>query len=220
MLYAVKGVLADVSSVSPPLALRLCSDNPPKFSDTISRNISILIFIHSEVVLSSGSYVSFAGVANILYYDKATDKVYNVDGGWNTVLNQDPSKIPDVHTKEENGASVLIPGFIAGVSDAAEQFAKFPLSTLFEPALYFAQNGFKIPYGMASSIAKYYNDVTLLRTPEGKSEVLLKKSVICTVLKSFKDSYQTMVIPFIHCGDSLNALWYSLYSPNALGRFP
>ena len=118
-------------------------------------------------MLAAGAYVSFAGVANILYYDKASDKVYNVEGGWNTVLNQDPNQIPSPQTAGPNGATVLVPGFMAGVADAADKFAKFPLSTLLEPALYFAEEGFKMPFGLALLIAQSYNDVTLLRTPQG-----------------------------------------------------
>lgn len=93
--------------------------------------------------------------------------MYSINGGWNTPLKGDPSQIPKVHTPEANGASVLVPGFIAGVADAAAKFAKFPLSTLFEPAMYFAENGFKMSVGMAFAIQMYYNDITLLRTSEG-----------------------------------------------------
>lgn len=126
-----------------------------------------LRFAFPEVTLATGSYVSYAGVTQILYYEKSSNKVYSINGGWNTPLKGDPSQIPKVHTPEANGASVLVPGFIAGVADAAAKFAKFPLSTLFEPALYFAENGFKLSTGMASAIKIYYNDITLLRTSEG-----------------------------------------------------
>lgn len=121
----------------------------------------------SEVTLATGSYVSYAGVTQILYYEKSSDRVYSINGGWNTPLDGDPSQIPKVHTSGDNGASVLVPGFIAGIADAATKFAKFPLKTLFEPALYFAENGFKLSSGMAASIKLYYNDITLLRTTQG-----------------------------------------------------
>lgn len=93
--------------------------------------------------------------------------MYSINGGWNTPLYGDPSQIPKVHTTGYNGASVLVPGFIAGVADAADKFAKFPLKTLFEPALYFAENGFKMSLGMAAAIKLYYNNITLLRTSQG-----------------------------------------------------
>ncbi|XP_078350937.1 glutathione hydrolase-like YwrD proenzyme isoform X2 [Oculina patagonica] len=123
----------------------------------------------TEVTLATGSYVSYAGVTQILYYEKSSNKVYSINGGWNTPLHGDPSQIPKVHTTGDNGASVLVPGFIAGVADAAAKFAKFPLKTLFEPALYFAENGFKMSIGMATLIKLNYNDVTLLRTSQGKN---------------------------------------------------
>lgn len=121
----------------------------------------------AEVTLATGSYVSYAGVSQILYYEKSSNRVYSINGGWNTALNGDPSQIPEVHTTGYNGASVLVPGFIAGVVEAAEKFAKFPFKTLFEPALYFAEKGFKMPAGLAASIALYYNEITLLRTTQG-----------------------------------------------------
>lgn len=123
---------------------------------------------HAEVALATGSYVSYAGVTQILYYDKSSDRVYSVNGGWNAPLHGDPTQIPKVHTSGYNGASVLIPGFVSGVIDAANKFAKFPLKTLFEPAQYFAENGFKLPIGLATSIEQYYNEITLLRTKQGQ----------------------------------------------------
>lgn len=117
--------------------------------------------------MATGPYVSYAGVSQILYYEKSSNRVYSINGGWNTALNGDPSQIPEVHTTGYNGASVLVPGFIAGVVEAAEKFAKFPFKTLCEPALYFAEKGFKMPAGLAASIALYYNEVTLLRTTKG-----------------------------------------------------
>ena len=135
-----------------------------------------------EVTLATGSYVSYAGVTQILYYEKSSDRVYSINSGWNTPLHRDPSQIPKVHTSGDNGASVLVPGFIAGVADAANKFAKFPLKTLFEPALYFAENGFKLSSGMAASIKAYYNDITLLRTTQG----------ICSILEWF--SFELSVV--------------------------
>lgn len=128
----------------------------------------ILFFLFLlEVALATGSYVSYAGVTNILYYDHKTDKVYSLDGGWNIPSNV-PSNIPPVHSDGPNGATVLIPGFIAGVTEAAKRFAKFPLSTLLEPAIYFTEKGFKLPYWLYGSIYVNYNHKTLLRTPAGR----------------------------------------------------
>ena len=124
-------------------------------------------FFVIEITLAIGSYVSYAGVTQILYYEKSSTRVFTINGGWNTPLHGDPSQIPKVQATGNNGAPVLVPGFIAGVVDAAQKFAKFNLKTLFEPALFFAENGFKMFAGLANSIKLYYNNITLLRTAQG-----------------------------------------------------
>ena len=122
-----------------------------------------------DVTLSAGSHLSYAGVANILYYDSSDDQTYNLDAGWANPLHIDPIHVSSSRTKRKNGASVLVPGFIAGVSEAADRYGKFPLSSLLEPALYFAEKGFKVPDELAATIKSKYNRDTLLRTREGKS---------------------------------------------------
>ena len=90
-----------------------------------------------------------------------------MDGAWNIPQTMDTSKVPPVHTLEPNGASVLVPGFFAAIAEAAERFASFSLSTLLQPALYFAEKGFKMPPLLAYLIKANYNKETLLRTAEG-----------------------------------------------------
>lgn len=51
-----------------------------------------------------------------------------------------------------------------------KKLANFDLKTLLEPALYFAEYGFELPYLLAALIATNYNDITLLRTLDGKLE--------------------------------------------------
>lgn len=128
-----------------------------------------LIFISSaaEITLAAGSHVSYAGAANILYYDSSTGETYNLDAGWNKPYYIDPAQIPEHHTELNNGATVLVPGFIAGVSTASEKYGLFPLSKLLEPALYFATKGFKLPSDLAEEIRKNYNQRGFLRTKEG-----------------------------------------------------
>lgn len=122
----------------------------------------------TDIVLSAGSFISFAGVTEILYYKNDDERVYSLDGGWNIPSHMDSSKILPLHTHKPNGASVLVPGFMAGVAAAVKRFANFNLETLLEPALYFAKNGFKVPGLLATLFKLYFNDVTLLRTEEGK----------------------------------------------------
>ena len=69
----------------------------------------------SEIVLTTGSFISFAGVTEILYYKSADEQVYSLDGGWNIPSGMVSSKILPIHTEKPNGASVLVPGFMAGI---------------------------------------------------------------------------------------------------------
>ena len=124
---------------------------------------SVSYFFVIEFTLATGSYVLYAGVTQILYYEKSSTRVFSINGGWNTPLHGDPSQIPKVHTTGNNGASVLVPGFIAGVVDAAQKFAKFPLETLFEPALFFSENGFKMSAKLANSRGRSTHDIMVVR---------------------------------------------------------
>lgn len=108
--------------------------------------------------------MSFAGVANFLYYDHVTGRVHNLDAGWKIPRNRNQEQIPSLETL---GDSVLVPGLLAGMFEAAE-FSKFSLSTLLEPALFFAEKGFKVPHSLSRLIKKYYNKHTLLKTDKGK----------------------------------------------------
>ena len=124
---------------------------------------SVSYFFVIEITLATGSYVLYAGATQILYYEKSSTRVFSINGGWNTPLHGDPSQIPKVHTTGNNGASVLVPGFIAGVVDAAQKFAKFPLETLFEPALFFSENGFKMSAKLANSRGRSTHDIMVVR---------------------------------------------------------
>lgn len=62
--------------------------------------------------------------------------------------------------------STLFP--LLGIDAAVKELANFDLKTLLEPAMYFAENGFKLPYLLAGLIKANYNDITLLRTEDGK----------------------------------------------------
>ena len=125
------------------------------------------LFFSLEIVLAAGSHVSFAGVCNILYHDSSTGDTYNINGGWNKPYYIDLAHMPKHHSDRSNGASVLVPGFIAAVSTASEKYGRLPLSKLLEPAKYFSQKGFKLPSYLAQNIKRNYNPRSLLRTKEG-----------------------------------------------------
>jgi gamma-glutamyltranspeptidase/glutathione hydrolase len=90
-----------------------------------------------EVVHAGGSYVSFAGIMMMMYYDAASGKVYYMDAQYNTPLEEkDPASIP-----RKGGRTALVPGFFAGIQAAHNRFGKLPLERVFEPAIAIAEDG-------------------------------------------------------------------------------
>jgi len=115
----------------------------------------------TQVTMQLGSVVSYAGIFTMLYYDAKERRVYSMDAGYNSYLQEtDPKSIPvgnlgplpmaNAPKPTEGGAKgreTLVPGFMAGVdalmvlrqvraSDAQE---RNPLDgqtrwTLFQPA--------------------------------------------------------------------------------------
>jgi gamma-glutamyltranspeptidase/glutathione hydrolase len=109
----------------------------------------------TQVTLCGGGWVSYTGILSMVYYDAATGKVYDLNAGYNTVRGEDaPLTIPaangllnDPYGGQPSGRATLVPGFMAGVQAAHERFGKLPFKTLFQPALYYAEEGFEVsPY--------------------------------------------------------------------------
>ncbi len=102
-----------------------------------------------QVVEAAGSYVSFAGILNLVYYDASTGKVSSLNAGYNTPLEEkDPLSIPRMDEKTwkglPSGRTVLVPGFMAGVQAAHDRFGKRHFPDLFQPAIELAEEGVKI----------------------------------------------------------------------------
>src|SRR5262245_42141273 len=68
----------------------------------------------AQIVLDAGAVTSYAGVLTMVYYDAASKKVYSLNAGYNTVLEEkDPLSIPG--SGKPSGRTALVPGFLAGV---------------------------------------------------------------------------------------------------------
>lgn len=98
--------------------------------------------------LAAGSYVSYAGIINVVYFDAASGKVFNLNGGFNTVLGEtEPLTIPGINTatlaaaklesfdSTPSGRTALVPGFFAGVEAAQGRFGKRRFSDIIAPAI-------------------------------------------------------------------------------------
>ena len=127
----------------------------------------------AEVALANGAVVSYAGILTLMYYDASTGKVYNLNGGYNTVRGEtDPMSIPSLRreSKDEwkpSGRTTLVPGFMAAAKAAHQRFGRLPWASLFEPAIYYAENGHRL-HRLHQSMIDKRRDV-LSRLPETKA---------------------------------------------------
>lgn len=119
----------------------------------------------TQICLAMGSWVSYAGIMTMVYYDAKADKVHFMFSGYNTVQGEtDPQSIPKMG--EASGRTALVPGFLAGVQAAHDKFGKVPFSQLFEPAIYFAENGIEVDSMHAAMLG--FRKKVLSRLPETK----------------------------------------------------
>src|SRR5215510_6573816 len=119
----------------------------------------------AQIVLDAGAPTSYAGILTMVYYDAASKKVYSLNAGYNTVLEEkDPLTIPGLG--KPSGRTALVPGFFAGVQAAHSRFGKLPFASLFDPAIYLAEKGFVV-YPALNSWINTRKDV-LSRLPETK----------------------------------------------------
>ena len=100
----------------------------------------------TQVTTALGSFVSYAGMMQLTYYDARTDKVYSMNAGWNSYLAEtDPKSIPTGENLEAGqGRKTLVPGFMAGIESMHQRFGKLPFADLFEPAIWYSENGITI----------------------------------------------------------------------------
>ncbi len=99
----------------------------------------------SQVALHAGSVVSYAGIMSMLYYDAATGRVYAMNALYDTPSEEkDPLSIPAAGSGIPSGRTALVPGFMAGVAAVYDRFGVLPFDALFEPPIYFAEQGFHL----------------------------------------------------------------------------
>ncbi len=119
----------------------------------------------SQVALTAGAAISYAGILTAVYYDAASGKAYTLNAGYNTVQNEkDPLSIPGLG--EHSGRTALVPGYMAGVQALHDRFGKLPFSMLFGPAIWIAENGVAMSPMVSGWISSQRSFIT--RLPESK----------------------------------------------------
>ncbi|MFT3905277.1 MAG: gamma-glutamyltransferase [Steroidobacteraceae bacterium] len=117
----------------------------------------------TQVALTAGATMSYAGILHAIYYDAAASQVYALDAGYNTLKSEtDPLSIPAKGT--HSGRTVLVPGFIAGIQALHDRFGKLPLRQLYEPATWVADHG--VPFNPAVQGWLSQSGSTMTRLPD------------------------------------------------------
>jgi len=93
----------------------------------------------------------------INYYQRASENIEEI--------NYDPDK------DRRTAKAILVPGTVSGLTTALENFGTLPISTVLEPAIEFAENGFPIDETLSSIIL---DNVELLQKYSSTSEVYLR----------------------------------------------
>ena len=131
----------------------------------------------AQITLAMGSWVSYAGILTMVYFDAGSGRFYNLNAGFNTVAGEDDpmtipaqtnvlSPRPDAEIRP-SGRTALVPGYMAGVQAAHKKFGKLAFKDLFAPAIYYAENGFELTPFHAGLIK--LRQKVLSRLPETKA---------------------------------------------------
>lgn len=125
----------------------------------------------ARIAHNMGWIVSYAGIYMMIYYEASTGKVYSLNACFKNPLEEDDfltiprSGIP-------NARSVLVPGFMAGVEAAHDNFGRLPWADLFQPAIRIAENGFPLSSWMIDIIRENWDVLGVL--PEARN-IFLKR---------------------------------------------
>jgi len=134
-----------------------------------------------QVCLAAGSWVSYAGIYTMVYFDAASGNTYNLNAAYNTVRGEtDPHGIPGIRLDDiganglsafaydsPSGRTALVPGFMAGIEATLQRFGKVPPPNVFAPAIRCAQEGFAWAQGNTHQCA--FREPVLSRLPETRA---------------------------------------------------
>jgi gamma-glutamyltranspeptidase/glutathione hydrolase len=163
-----------ISNTGSPIAVH-AGIEALKQGGTAADAAATVALTHIAVVL--GSYVSYAGIMDLVYYEARSGKVYSLNAGWNSYRGEtDPSTIPvaDLRalgisrqpTSGDEGRKTLVGGFMAGIEAMHKRFGRLSFEQLFQPAIWYAENGVTVTPSLALTIQA--DGKSLLRTPEGR----------------------------------------------------
>ena len=161
----VEGRSALISATLSPLAIRAGIESLKQGGTAADAASTIAL---TQIVTALGSYVSYAGILQLVYYDSHTHKLYSLDAGWNAYLGETkPATIPTNEAAPgAEGRKTLVPGFMAGIEAMHKRFGRLPFASLFQPAIWYAENGVTV----SKLLGNYFptREQYLVRTQEGR----------------------------------------------------
>jgi len=153
----------------------------------------------AQITLAAGSWVSFAGIANVVYYDAATGTVHNMNAAFNTVkaeTNYDElpkAMVTDAafHDPEaeghHNGRLIPVPGFMRGIEAAHAKFGTLPFAEIFQPSITLAEEGFELGAGLKYQFD--YRKGALAKFPETRKHFVKEDGTFYEIGDTFKQPY-------------------------------
>ncbi|HLZ73874.1 gamma-glutamyltransferase [Phenylobacterium sp.] len=123
----------------------------------------------TEIATTKGMTVSFAGKFELAYYEAKSGKVTFLDGSWAPyALETDPKSVPEADLRWLRpgspapdaktaawGRQTMTPGFMAGLGAMHARYGRLPWASLFQPAIWYAENGIVVPAGMVNFFRQY-----------------------------------------------------------------
>lgn len=120
----------------------------------------------AQIALSEGSWNSYAGIFYLVYYEADTGKVWALNAGYETLLEEkDPLTIPA--RPAPSGRTAMVGGFMAGAEAAHRKFGKLPWAAVCDPAIALAEDGFAVDAAL-DALLTVRRDV-LARLPETRA---------------------------------------------------
>ncbi|MBB4633709.1 gamma-glutamyltransferase [Sphingosinicella soli] len=135
----------------------------------------------AQIALTMGAPVSYFGIMSLVYHEAKTGKTYTLNAEWNTVRGEtDPMSIPgkiDFSSIEAlqgmgppSGRTALVGGFMKGVEAAHRRFGRLPFASLFDPAIYIAEQGMPVTPFLEGIFE--FRDKDIRRLPETRATLV------------------------------------------------
>ncbi|WP_286159453.1 gamma-glutamyltransferase [Mycobacterium sp. 852013-50091_SCH5140682] len=127
---------------------------------------AVLSTAFTQIALSLGSWVSYAGLFAMVHHNAATGRTTSVSAGFAPFAHEtQPQQIPPA--PQPSGRTALVPGFIAGAHAAHAGSGRLPWDQLWSPARYVLDHGVPVTEHLARMVTLRASVLT--RTPEGRA---------------------------------------------------